>query len=1657
MAANMEASSEAAELLSTAPTALTCVKEDGSFSKQDISLADLEELKKIFDEAAEEGDGQLTEEQFRAAFARKLGQTMTDEQLRLWFMRIDASANGAVDWDEFSSFLLYSTERIETIVTSSGVALEEVSFVKDPVSAIANGTSASATRVSGYNHADSMTRILVHPRNGKIYTSSQDGTIRIWDAATTEFEGMMHHGRGWITDMAFARDDSKIVAVTVDRLVLIYDLFTHKFLRGYAGTLNLSAIAQEAQARAQAAAEQQHVTNSHGTRVKRSGSFTNNKSPKDGTLPSVGRTRGKDGTNESPGLGRKPRVPQPPREKSLLTKPQLQTVYEVGYVRPLTRHDIDQRHMSAAVKRAEESVDDYRQRRELTRHGRAPEPTLKLGTLSAMDVPALCLVVLPPNATSEGTEQVALGLTTGSVQTYPIFDHLYSAVAPIGMLDPVLTFNKMHDGFVTCMKYIPALDTIVTCGSDGKIFTINTLKRTMNRVCERFANEHPIHTCEWIASERLLATCGHDRHVSLWSLNSRGPPIPLKGHLATVTQLHYREEDGFLFTLDHDKCIKVWDVRALRVIQSLVDYETYQPLDRLTTIAYDGRRHCLVTGVVAPVLWPMGRLMVPYPDPAYCGHQKAVHTVLHNSPFHQVVTADQDGVKYWNAEDGSLVSTITIESLRSTAVRNSVPTEMYGAIYSVCFDFSQRRLLVATTSGVVLVANFANGQLLQELVPQLPTRDKRDYAAAECSAMAYYQSGIKYFIAAIRGHEMLIWEDVAEGTLEKRLDRVVDLALSRRTFAHFAVIPPNPDIFGGVLPASGAAASPPLGAAAGSPSGSPLIAASPLTQAMGGPSPASSPTARQRWRTPTPLCVCGMPPVHLAVGTDCGLVIVYNSQSLDVLTVFGTFDNNVNVTALHFEEKREYLFVARSDASVHILSQTKFKGVTIVVTLRDPINQRMPNPTCLDAAAGLLAVGTDDGYCFLFETADLAVADGPDPTTVIVTLYHPNAGVRFVGGFQSHNEDLCHVDLCAMEVQGRGCAVLLSSAVDCQARVWALRESEASNTSFAAAVSQARTLTVEDIAPPLPLSSRRPSEQSATGSSVVTGQHLTPRAADVADEFKDFSRRPSENASPPPPPLARTETAAALELVEASPSPAKPHKSVDSPRQAPPATTTTAPPRRPLPFDDAAFVGYCGSHEGFETAAITADRAHALRSVLAPITKPSIDFFSVAACGAFVTVSSVLEFGYERSAFDDGDGHAEGPTAKTGRSPANTPRGARSPGSRGRLTSRATRRLDVGQVIAPAAASAATLAEEQLRLRQHFLPSSTAVHEVSESIVAGAEHQHGGDSSSRTGGVLSRMMMPTSVATTGRTPRPAAAAGADGKKARLGANVVKHEELERLTAARAMQRSVTEGDEFGSMLSPRAHAKAGADAARSTTGGAVAGNHTPILPPLLIPSSRRATQAVPAAPLAFGQAANANTGAGSTRARRASEFGSLPRIDGAAGAAGNSNVEIIPGFALSKAQMPPIVGLPPVPGALPAPSPASSRAPGRDALIAMSRLAGAASASNANIADRSQTELSTMVGASAEEVGDEYADLDEDARLLAIERRLPLSARVDAWKRQKSTKPQRGVGQSWTARPHVRLDLPSLDSDLVGNSSGHRRRQIALLEIDQRIARRRGQ
>jgi hypothetical protein len=93
--------------------------------QQAMNIHHFEEIMKRFksveSESGPAGSGGFDAKQFSAVFRSILGNSLSDEQMQLLFMKIDANSDGTIDWDEFSTYMMTgaseSNERVQELYT----------------------------------------------------------------------------------------------------------------------------------------------------------------------------------------------------------------------------------------------------------------------------------------------------------------------------------------------------------------------------------------------------------------------------------------------------------------------------------------------------------------------------------------------------------------------------------------------------------------------------------------------------------------------------------------------------------------------------------------------------------------------------------------------------------------------------------------------------------------------------------------------------------------------------------------------------------------------------------------------------------------------------------------------------------------------------------------------------------------------------------------------------------------------------------------------------------------------------------------------------------------------------------------------------------------------------------------------------------------------------------------------------------------------------------------------------------------------------------------------------------------------------------------------------------------------------------------------------
>jgi hypothetical protein len=142
----------------------------------------LEVLRQAFEDADENGDGQMDESEFqqiRQVLREKLGDSLTPSELNHLFLKIDADCDGGLAWHEVSTALLLRGDKADdTMAEQLAAQTAELMPSVSPPLEIAHGSGQRHRQQLQETHRAPVTQIRRHHPTNSFFTSAMDGTVR---------------------------------------------------------------------------------------------------------------------------------------------------------------------------------------------------------------------------------------------------------------------------------------------------------------------------------------------------------------------------------------------------------------------------------------------------------------------------------------------------------------------------------------------------------------------------------------------------------------------------------------------------------------------------------------------------------------------------------------------------------------------------------------------------------------------------------------------------------------------------------------------------------------------------------------------------------------------------------------------------------------------------------------------------------------------------------------------------------------------------------------------------------------------------------------------------------------------------------------------------------------------------------------------------------------------------------------------------------------------------------------------------------------------------------------------------------------------------------------------------------------------------------------
>ncbi|EQC29805.1 hypothetical protein SDRG_12351 [Saprolegnia diclina VS20] len=256
--------------------------------------------------------------------------------------------------------------------------------------------------------------------------------------------------------------------------------------------------------------------------------------------------------------------------------------------------------------------------------------------------------------------------------------------------------TERHTDYITCLEFVADLNCLVSASHDGSIKVVDITRGTLKRDFRQ--HRGAVYSFAWCKEPKLIASCGLERQVLLWSPYSIRLVGRLVGHTCSIKQVIWNTASYSLLSLGFDGLVRVWDVKNCKCNQVIEDASHER--HKVSLLTFDARYKHLITASSALNDWPL-HPMVGVQE-ALQLHEHPICKLLFNPSFQQVVSIDTNAhVVLWNLLDGSMISNFDISDSTITAA---------------ALDESGRRLITGSHAGDdVKLWNFSNGSLLTTL------------------------------------------------------------------------------------------------------------------------------------------------------------------------------------------------------------------------------------------------------------------------------------------------------------------------------------------------------------------------------------------------------------------------------------------------------------------------------------------------------------------------------------------------------------------------------------------------------------------------------------------------------------------------------------------------------------------------------------------------------------------------------------------------------------------------------------------------------------------------------------------------------------------------------------------------------------------------------
>lgn len=207
--------------------------------------------------------------------------------------------------------------------------------------------------------------------------------------------------------------------------------------------------------------------------------------------------------------------------------------------------------------------------------------------------------------------------------------------------------KKVHSDWGLDVIYVPDLRILISCSQDPKKSLSIARYGNNNTWSFKYASLLKGITCiAFSPSPQVVVTAGLDKIIRIWNPlhNHLHPTATFKGHSTAIIKVVLSSKSGLMISLSVSKTIKIWDLKAHTLLQTISNSMLQFPDDYLSYMLYNPENLAIVTVSSAIQVYRLKEEKKVVEK----SHEHPIRNILYNSVFGQVVSAcDGSVVSVW--------------------------------------------------------------------------------------------------------------------------------------------------------------------------------------------------------------------------------------------------------------------------------------------------------------------------------------------------------------------------------------------------------------------------------------------------------------------------------------------------------------------------------------------------------------------------------------------------------------------------------------------------------------------------------------------------------------------------------------------------------------------------------------------------------------------------------------------------------------------------------------------------------------------------------------------------------------------------------------------------------------------------------------------------